>query len=1376
MEWLKRVFGGKPQSQPEKKQVVQPVRPKINVSALQQAMYPEMGRQTQEQAYKAQKMKETYANFKAGKINRNQYETISRGITQGTFNDLGRTLQEMTPNTAFDLQDKSLRGLAKTAVEPVRQTGANVYNRLAIAAGRDEELRKQQMRQIDALSTNTARAQRAFKAGKINSAQLAAAMNELEAARQGIENTRNQYRMAADPKAAAADIVNVYLMGKIPAKGFQAGIAGTTRRGLVGAAESGAKQGFIGGAVNELYKEDPRLLGALQSGAQGALTGGVLSAGAYGAGKTVKLARSPAARQEVLQATKKAADVVNDNVNAGRVKANLDMEMTVLRDMNSSMDYAVRTGDTKTARIIGQQRIEQIKKVEALKKKYDRLSSGGLSMRAVDDNGEPVSPIRKGSQPEKTASSQANDSLEVLRQKMEAAFKEVNDEAATKGTVNGKKWREANALADAYNKATKEATPPVGKTVKTEQSKPRNQRQAVSPESGRISEQLPNPSPKQGNASQVAATGSVTRTAPESQAASRVGTPSVRTRGFIETVMNDPNTSPKIRDSISSIYNVRNTKQLQTRAANLVKADSDLAYRIAKSGDGDVSVAVGSELVKKLQTAGDYERAIEVTETLAEQLTKAGQTAQAASIYGRLTPEGALRFAQRELDKYNQYTRSSLKLTAEKAKAITEKAKKLEGMPEGYEKQVATQQLLQEIYTAVPATLPEKISTLQTMAQLLNPKTNIRNILGNTMFGGLENISQTVSTPLDKLLSLVTGRRTTGLPSLKTQAVSGVKGGKTAVKEAFGGINTGAKTQFDLNDVPVFRKGILGTLEKTMNATLRGADRAAYEASFDDAIRAQMKATKTNVVTPEMIEAAHHTGLYRTFQDENAISNFFVGMKRSLNKIGVGTEGKRFGLGDIVLKYPKTPANLLARGIDYSPAGFVRSIFEASKPLFGKEFDQRAFVDSFGRAVTGSGTAFGTGYILAANGIITAQPEENKDLRNTQRAEGLGGYQINVSAFKRWVAGGFNKDAGKLREGDTLVSYDWAQPAAIPLSAGAALGARKPQKAGSSPKNAVANSLNTLVEQPLLQGVQRLFGGYGGITDSAVETAKGVPASFTPTILNQAGQLIDNTPRNTTDPNPFTEAANKVIARIPIASTTLPEQVDVLGDTRERYQDGGNNPLNVLFNPAFVNRYKPSKATSTANELYNTTGETKQLPPTVPTTVKINGENKKLTGKEQADYQRFVGSGNTKANDLLNNDSRFNALSNGQRVNVIANLQTDISAAGRIKLFGDKPDKVSESVDSILTGNLERAVELKLKNAEKANKPKTEAKPTSKTKAKVARLKTKKSGGSRKSGVRIGRIRKPQAAKLPSIRAPRAKRPKYVKLRSSRQRKIRLSA
>jgi hypothetical protein len=803
----------------------------------------------------------------------------------------------------------------------------------------------------------------------------------------------------------------------------------------------------------------------------------------------------------------------------------------------------------------------------------------------------------------------------------------------------------------------------------------------------------------------------LSRTTPESQSVvptnnlTKQGQGSVETlqsstalqqRGFIQTVLDDPNTSPKVKDSISSLYATRNTKEAQIKAANLVKLDRDVAERIAANPVDDNGVFVGNELIATLQKEGKYQQAVDIVQKQAEALTASGRMSQAASTYGKLTPQGVIRFAQNEIERYNKInnvrTEKRLKLTDEQAKSLTAKSEAIQKMPAGRDKDIATKQMMKEVYELVPTTWVKKVSTLQTIAQLLNPKTTVRNVLGNTIFGATDTVSQTLAAGLDKGVSKVLGtERTTALPNLKTMAKGGKKGAKEAYQETKIGINLGAQTQFDLNDVPALRSKFFGGLEKTMGMTLRVPDRTAYQATFDDTVAGLMKANKLDKPTEGILEQAHANAMYRTFQDNSNAAQLFVGIKGALNKVGVEKDGNTWGLGDLILKYPKTPGNILARGIDYSPLGVLKGLKAITDATFaGKPFDQNTFVNSVSRSAVGTTGLVGAGAVLGALGVITEKPSSDTDTRNLQKQTGLGGYQINTSALRRFIASGFDKDSTKIQKGDTLVTYDWAQPLSIPLSAGAAIGKGQSAKDGAiSTLAGASEGINTLVEQPLVTGVNTFATNIKnkGIVGALGETAKGAPASFIPTASNQTRQLTDNTSRNTYDPNAWKESLNKVVNRVPGADRMLNPQVDTLGANKQNFQDGGNNIFNVLFNPSFTSKFKPSNAAELPLNIYNNTGDTQQMPRTAKDKVKIDGKNVTLSAKQLEEYQRFTGVKTREAYTALSKDPKFMALSDEDKAKVMSNQLTDINSAAKVKLFGGTGDASDKTMD-ILNGKV----------------------------------------------------------------------------------------
>jgi len=699
-------------------------------------------------------------------------------------------------------------------------------------------------------------------------------------------------------------------------------------------------------------------------------------------------------------------------------------------------------------------------------------------------------------------------------------------------------------------------------------------------------------------------------------------------------------------------YDPISNEQTLAEARQAITQDREaIVRRIMSDKPADrVDNTAGLLLVKEANDSGDIALAVDLTEALAKKATDAGQAIQALSMWGRLTPEGMLSYAQKVVKNTNDDlaragNKKRIKLSEADAKKIIDIMKQADGL-EGRAKDIKAAQALDLVASQIPPSWGRRIATIQTMAQLLNPKTATRNIVGNVGFAGMENISDVVGTGLDKATGLITGNRTKVLPSAGTQLKGAKQGFKLGLEDAILGIDTSAMKggKFDIPQNKTFRSGPLSYAEKAMNIELRATDRAFYQAAFDESLRQQTAAAKMSKKSPtteQIQEIAHFDALYRTFQDNSAAAQAFSGIKKAFNKVGT----KDFGLGDVVLKYPKTPGNLLSRGIEYSPAGFIKAIMEIGKPLIGREFNQKAFVESLSRALVGSTMLVGTGAIMHRLGLLTGSPDQDYDIENLKAQAGFGQYKVNASGVKRFIVSGFDPNEAKLRKGDMLVSYDWFQPDSIGLAMGADIDKNKGQKKGVVGKlgaaltyglGGVAAGANALAEQPLLQGVQTLFGSNGDMAAGLLTIAEGVPASFMPTLLNQIKQLIDNQKRLSYSPDYATEMGNKVKTKIPGAASDLPKAYGTLGQPLPAYQQGessltGNNPFNVLFNPAFVSQYKPLPAAQRVLDVYGETGNSEVFPRTVKKYIEFTPKGSDqsqridLTAKEYSDYQRLVG-------------------------------------------------------------------------------------------------------------------------------------------------------
>jgi len=393
----------------------------------------------------------------------------------------------------------------------------------------------------------------------------------------------------------------------------------------------------------------------------------------------------------------------------------------------------------------------------------------------------------------------------------------------------------------------------------------------------------------------------------------------------------------------------------------------------------------------------------------------------------------------------------------------------------------------------------------------------------------------------------------------------------------------------------------------------------------------------------------------------------------------------------MVIKYPKTPANILMRGIEYSPFNFVHTVGTLAGPLFGQKFDQRKFVQSTSRALVGSSLLIGTGFILASLGILRGRPDRDRDAEAMMRDMGIGSYTINTSALSRFFASGLNPEFAAPQAGDVTASYDWFQPQAIGLAIGANL-YHNPEghQALEDMADVISSGVTTLIDQPLMQGIRGLTQGYDSqsMMDNVFKILEGVPASFVPTLLNQIKQLKDNTSRNTSDVNYFQRMYKRAAYRIPGASETLEPRVTIWGDDQQFYQDGSNNPFNVFVNPAFINRYKPNPEAKMVLDIWRSTGIKTHFPRVADRKQVINGERVELDPEAYTQFQRYIGHKTGVLYSALADNPKFMNGPDELKAKLLSNYLTDISTAGKILILGHRPKRASMKVRALVAGGV----------------------------------------------------------------------------------------
>ena len=685
-------------------------------------------------------------------------------------------------------------------------------------------------------------------------------------------------------------------------------------------------------------------------------------------------------------------------------------------------------------------------------------------------------------------------------------------------------------------------------------------------------------------------------------------------------------------------------------------------------------VATGWILVKRYQDVGNYEAMSNVIEKMREQGTKAGQTVQMYGILQRLTPEGMEYYSQKQLDnafkkfsegkskqKIEQYA-PDFTLTAEEHQFIKDTMEKVQNMTDEEQKKVEIAKIVSMLNEKIPPEKGQRLKAWMRIAMLGNPKTQVRNVAGNAIIQPVNWVGDVFSATADKIISKKTGKRTIGTTDFGALVQGTKKGFKDAVRDAKTGVDTRDinldRFEENIGANPFYEKHegakkILNPAAKVLNKTNRilgnimsGGDRIFYQAVYDNSLQNQMKLNKVDKPTQEMIDIATQEALSRTWNDSNSYTKSVLQIRNAMNKLNV----KGYGLGDVLVPFAKTPANLTKAIVDYSPVGLTRTILQDGKKLKNSlengQYNaqlQHQFADSFGKGVAGT-ILWTAAYALAKAGITSGKSDDDKDVANFMRNTlGIQPYSIKI--------------------GDKSFTYDWAQPIAAPFAAMAdyqSLTDKEKKDLGSTIEKMTSSASNILLEQSFLSSIQDVFNSYEGPTAAIKQQIQDLPARATPTFFKQIADLIDPTSRQTFVKGDTKETMkNKVQVKIPGKSKELVEQRDTLGREIKKYggdEDKLKYAFNVFLNPANTNKGKKSEAAEEIYNVYKATGDKTIMPRQVGYSEMISGKSRNLTPKERSEWQKRAGQKVEENIKTLSKNPEYKGLSNEDKATVISNI------------------------------------------------------------------------------------------------------------------------
>lgn len=558
-----------------------------------------------------------------------------------------------------------------------------------------------------------------------------------------------------------------------------------------------------------------------------------------------------------------------------------------------------------------------------------------------------------------------------------------------------------------------------------------------------------------------------------------------------------------------------------------------------------------------------------------------------------------------------------------------------------------------------------KIASAQYIAMLLNPLTQIRNVVGNEMMYRLERMAKLIGTPIDIAASKITkGPRTVTFKSGPAVWDDFFK----PMKDYWGSLPEGARsgwrgvspegltTKYEIQG-QAFRSKYnpLTYMEKALGASLQGFDYAAYtratnqtmsEMAYldalnkgiqgDDAIRNHMQTYMTN-----LDDATHNIakdyGKFVTLQDDSTFAKGIMGFRRFVNKF---TGSPEFGAGSLILPFAKTPANLLMRALDYSPAGIIKALKQTHDVLRKPNTDltRADVITSVTRAILGTGVG-ATAYWLADKGALFGRSSKDPEVRKLMQGTGIKDFQINGSALTRMLGsvatGGDVDQAAKLQPGDTLWGYEWAQPASMPMAIGSNIYQGVQEKAGvlQTAVDATAAGATTLLDSSVLSGIRETFQIPPGEDDAVkaiiMNLLKRTPSQFVPSLARQFNTLFDERLRETyaMPGDPLGKITGYAQSQLPGLAQQMPQRVSTLGDPQTRL----NTFVDVFLSPAARSKYEPTPEAQLVIDLLNETGDKRLAPRAVAKYLSgkdiATGEQRRvdLTPEQFVELQTIVG-------------------------------------------------------------------------------------------------------------------------------------------------------
>lgn len=713
-----------------------------------------------------------------------------------------------------------------------------------------------------------------------------------------------------------------------------------------------------------------------------------------------------------------------------------------------------------------------------------------------------------------------------------------------------------------------------------------------------------------------------------------------------------------------------------------------------KEGISKENTAIGWALYNNAANSGDVETAIDVLDTIVKRQRNAAQALQATRLLKQQDPSTQLYAAQRSVENLTEDLKKQYGEKAPDLKIDRDLAEKFLNAKDDDARTEAMKEIYRDIGRQMPSRFIDKWNAWRYLSMLGNPRTHVRNIVGNVGFVPAVTVKNVIGAGIESAANAVSGGKVGRTKAILTTKDAGLI---KAAWSDYANIREQALGSGKYNDNVNVRQEIeegrtvfkLKPLEamRKFNSTALDAEDAWFSKPHYAAALAQF--CKANGITAEQvsggkgIEAAREYAIREaqkaTYRDTNAFSQMIsdLGRYRGDNKM------KRLGstLAEGILPFRKTPANILVRGVEYSPIGFLKSISYDLVQVQKGNMQATEMIDRAAAGLTGTGLMM-LGLYMAKEGILRGSGGDDEKKKKFDELQGHQEYALELP-------------------NGTSITLDWLAPEALPFFVGANLYEQMQANNGyltmSDMLQAASNVTDPLLSMSCLQSLNDVFDAVGyassgntnALTSAVASAATSYLTQGIPTVFGQAERTGESTRMTTyTDKNKFLTpdmqyALGKASARIPGVDYGQIPFIDAWGRTEN---SGGvaARAFNNFANPAYTSKVSGSKMEDELSRLYEATGETKVLPQRAPKFFTVNKENKQLTGEEYVKYATKRGQTSHKIASELTGLASYKSMSDGDKADAVAKAYEYANVVGKMSVSSYQPDGwVAKAVETV---------------------------------------------------------------------------------------------